>query len=205
MEFIIEFIFLIFSFALPFLILFYFFKVFFHIIKGSPQNPEPYIHSKNSQQIFFNEDFNQGIPQLLKNLNNPKNNKNNKSIPKFTQKSSNQEIKNLDAEALEKVKFKEELVKNQKIKNIEAESLERWKKKKEQLKNPKYKNIEKEALENSYSKKKIKKIEVQNIKPLQENVDTPKNSISSFQKLYSSKNELKKVFLLKEILKSPEF
>ncbi len=196
-----EFIFLLFSFVFSIYFFYFFLKIF--ISKLPSQNPPTNQNSVNNQ-FSLNEDFNKGLSQLFKDLKieiPTQNHQKQVSNVVYTSKSS---IKNLDVEAFERIKQKEEAVKNQKVKNIEAEALEEWKKKKEQLKNRTYRNIEKESLENAKLKKTKKKIEIQLTKSSEELIKPPQKK-STIQKLYQSKNDLKKAFLLQEILNKPEF
>ncbi len=197
-----EFFILIFFFVSAIFIFYFIIKVITSIMISSKNQ----LNNQNfeNKPFFFNEDLNNGIYQLLKDLklDNPSQNPQNQVSNAVH--TINPHTKNIDAEALERTKLKEEAIKNKKIKNIDAEALERWKKKKEQLNNHTHRNIEKEALENAKVKKDRKKIKIQQIKPLEKLVKKNQKT-SSIQMLYPSKSDLKKAFLLQEILNKPEF
>lgn len=113
--------------------------------------------------------------------------------------------KNLEAESLKKLESKKKALLNKKVKNLEAEGLEKWKKSKEKLLSKTNPNFEKQAVQNSSINHAVKSAQIKStLKPEINSVNkiSEKSLVKTFLK---SRSDLKKAFILQEILKQPNF
>ncbi len=107
-------------------------------------------------------------------------------------------FKNIEAEAYERVEQKKQQLLNKKYVDLEAEAYERVEQKKQQL----LSNLEIESKQNLPNKSNF--LEQKNAQPIE---DTSKKTIrtSILKMLSRDKKDLKKAFILQQILNRPEY